>query len=63
MRKAMTTVVAITIQSLMVRSSPASSAATLTRRRSAAYWTLVQAGPPESEIGLGPIRRGSSRGD
>jgi hypothetical protein len=44
MRKPMTTVVAITTQSLMVKSSPASSAATLTPRRSAAYWTLVQAG-------------------
>jgi hypothetical protein len=45
----MTTVVAITIQSLMVRPSPASSAATLTLPRSAAYWTLVQRVPPESK--------------
>jgi hypothetical protein len=45
----MTTVVAITIQSLMVRPSPASSAATLTLPRSAAYWTFVQAGSPESK--------------
>jgi hypothetical protein len=48
----MTTVVPITIQSLMVTSSPASSAATLTRRRSAAYWTLVQAGLSLAQAGL-----------